>query len=293
MAGVSRAHFARLPLLCVVVRVDKQMCSRVPPMQVCEWLLQYSLVPARPYGQHSSEQAWRSRANKRRDAVAPKPLHIAGLLQRLRDVVCALQALCNHKTHVRLHLVVASQSTSKRHSVQLHSIKAQSEKLLTSIDCRLTRCSSCQGRVDASYPPQGLKSAVELFLAGSPAVDAFQGKLAYLQYTLLDLNVPSVCAGLRYANTAESPMPLGIPCRLAVRTSCDLLMEVAYQCRSVDGRVWSRRDGLGLPAAGVEQTRAGFLLDEAACGQDAGGALQEACRILPGALGFDGLSTFH
>lgn len=32
----------------------------------------------------------------------------------------------------------------------------------------------------------------------------------------------------------------------------------------------------------MEQTRAGFLLDEAACGKDASGALQEACRILPG-----------
>ena len=70
-------------------------------------------------------------------------------------------------------------------------------KLLISIDCRLTRCSSGQGHVDASYPPQGLKSAVELFLSGSPTVDAFEAKLAYLQYTLLDLNVPSVCVGLR------------------------------------------------------------------------------------------------
>ena len=66
---------------------------RPVPMQVCEWLLNDHLVPARPFGQHSSEQAWRSRANKRRDAVAPKPLHIADLLQRLRDVVRALHVL--------------------------------------------------------------------------------------------------------------------------------------------------------------------------------------------------------
>ena len=45
---------------------------------------------------------------------------------------------------------------------------------------------------------------------------------------------------------------------------------------------WIRRDGLGLPDATVQQTRAGFLLDEAACGQDASDALPEACRILPG-----------
>jgi len=75
-------------------------------VQVCEWLLQYSLVPARPFGQHSSEQAWRSRANKRRDAAAPKPLHIADLLQRLKDMVCTLERYDN-KTYVRLHLIIA------------------------------------------------------------------------------------------------------------------------------------------------------------------------------------------
>ena len=57
-------------------------------VQVCELLRRYDLLPARPYGQHSSEQAWRSRANKRRDGAAPAQLFIAGHVQRLRDVVC-------------------------------------------------------------------------------------------------------------------------------------------------------------------------------------------------------------
>jgi hypothetical protein len=56
-------------------------------IQVCELLRRCDLVPARPFGQNSSEQAWRSRANKRRDGAAPAQLFIAGLVQRLRDVV--------------------------------------------------------------------------------------------------------------------------------------------------------------------------------------------------------------
>lgn len=54
---------------------------------MCEWMLRNDLMPARPFGQHSSEQAWRSRANKRRDAAAPKQLRIADLLHRLKDAV--------------------------------------------------------------------------------------------------------------------------------------------------------------------------------------------------------------
>ena len=58
-------------------------------LQVCEFLRRYDLVPARPYGHHSSEQAWRARANKRRDGAAPAQLFIADLVQRLRHVVCS------------------------------------------------------------------------------------------------------------------------------------------------------------------------------------------------------------
>ncbi len=54
-----------------------------------------------------------------------------------------------------------------------------------------------KGRVDASYPPQSLKGAVELLLAGSPTPTAFAAKLAFLQYSLQDLGLPSVCDAFR------------------------------------------------------------------------------------------------
>ena len=56
-------------------------------LQVAEWLLQHGLLPERDSGQYSSERAWKSRHNKRRDASEPQPLFIARLQEQLEAVV--------------------------------------------------------------------------------------------------------------------------------------------------------------------------------------------------------------
>lgn len=62
--------------------------DHVRMLQVAEWLQQHSLLPERDCGQYSSERAWRSRLNKRRDASAPLPLFIARLQMQLEAAVC-------------------------------------------------------------------------------------------------------------------------------------------------------------------------------------------------------------
>ena len=58
-----------------------------------------------------------------------------------------------------------------------------------------------QAHLDGPYPPQGLKGAVELLLAGSATPAAFAAKLAFLQYSLLDLGQQSVCGALRCSSS--------------------------------------------------------------------------------------------
>ena len=92
-------------------------------------------------------------------------------------------------------------------------------------------------------------------------------------------------AQVRYASCASTPSirPVYVSCLISYKLLMAQLMKAAFSA-NMDGRAWRHRDGLGLSATSVEQTRAGFLLDEAACGQELGGALQEACQILPGAM---------
>ena len=79
-----------------------------------------------------------------------------------------------------------------------------------------------QGHVDISYPPQG-PSAVQMFLAGSPTAAAFEAKLAYMQYGLLDLGMSSVCDALRCGC---------VPISLPMLTDCVLGLHQWAGCNS-------------------------------------------------------------
>lgn len=93
------SHWAAIiiaPALHQYKRVERHAQTDASTPQVTEWLRQHALLPERDSGQYSSEAAWRSRLNKRRDASAPQPLFVARLLQQLEAVVRPAQTELEH-----------------------------------------------------------------------------------------------------------------------------------------------------------------------------------------------------